>query len=241
MAAHVLVGCRKLFQWLLQNWQIPCSNRGDAAEPGKPLPMPWTQELDTSSRLRCSQMENSPGWMHYSIVPVPAATDAGWAWRLRLLRCKVFSSSFSFSYFSKGKHLWMSLPEAITSTWRTWLSKPIDFTNGRRWAAYTTAPVLSPLHWDSTYQLSEEKKYRTSRDSLTSIFIPLLKKNRSPHHANSIYLRHSLFKKASVVRNPRLHWWGMGVSKSYLTAAPKGIELIPFPRRRNWRTEWENA
>lgn len=182
-----------------------------------------------------------PGWMHYSIVPVPAAADAGWVWRLYLLRCKVFSSSFSFSYFSKGKHLWMSLPEAITSTWRTWLSKPIDFTNGRRWAAYTTAPVLSPLHWDSTYQLSEEKKYRTSRDSLTSIFIPLLKKNRSPHHANSIYLRHSLFKKASVVRNPRLHWWGMGISKSYLTAAPKGIELIPFPRRRNWRTEWENA
>lgn len=56
-----------------------------------------------------------------------------------------------------------------------------------------------------TYQLSEEKKYRTSRDSLTSIFIPLLKENRSPHHANSIYLRHSFFKKASVVRNPKLH------------------------------------
>lgn len=152
-------------------------------------PCPECRSLTAAHIWGVHRWRAGPGWVHYSVVHVPAAADAGWVWRLYFLKCKVFSSSFSLSDFSKGKHLWMSLPEAITSSWWTWLSKLIDFTNGRRWAAYTTAPVLSPLHWDSTYQLSKEKKYRTSRDSLTSIFIPLLKKNRNPHHANSIYLR----------------------------------------------------
>lgn len=51
-------------------------------------------------------------------------------------RARSFPAHFSPSNCSKEKHLWMSLPEAITSTWQTWLSKPIGFTSGKRWAAY---------------------------------------------------------------------------------------------------------
>lgn len=97
MVALILVGCRKLFlQKLLQNRQIPCSNRGDAAEPGKLLPMPWMQELDTSSHLKCSQVQNRSWLGALPIVHVPAAADGGWAWRLYLLKCKVFPVHFPF-------------------------------------------------------------------------------------------------------------------------------------------------
>jgi len=145
-----------------------------------------------------------------------------------------FPAHFPLSCFSKGKHLWMSRPEAITSTWQTWLSKPIGFTNGKRWAAYTTVPALSRagvalaspgrLHITSC---QKEKKYRTSCDSLTSTFITLLKKNKSLHHAHNIYVRLSLFKKASVVKNPGLCGREQGFSKILW-------QLFPKPCRREW-------
>lgn len=177
MVAVMLVGCRKLFlQKLRQNRQISLVATEEMLQSlENHSPCPECRSLIAVHIWDVNRWRTGPGWVHYPTVHVPAAADAGWAWRLYLLRCKVFSSSLSLSNFSKGKHLWMLLPEAITSSWWTWLSKLIDFTNGRRWAAYTTAPVLSPLLWDSTYQLSKKKKYRTSRDSLTSIFNPLRK------------------------------------------------------------------
>lgn len=113
--------------------------------------------------------------------------------------------------------------------------------------------LSSPLRLLIT-RCQKEKKYRTSCGSLTSTFITLRKENKSPHHANNICLRLSLFKKTSVVKKrPDCAEGNRGfqrfsgsrswspVERSRIALLFHYSEIVPPPRRRNWSTEQEEA
>lgn len=117
---------------------------------------------------------------------------AGWAWRLYLLSVRgLFQLIFPLLISARenisgcrrprqshqlGGHDYQSR-SVLQMGKGEWLTPPS--------AALAQADVAlsSPLRLHIT-SCQKEKKYRTSCDSLTSTFITLLKKNKSPHHAN---------------------------------------------------------
>lgn len=142
-----------------------------------------------------------PGWVCCSMGCAAAATDCGVVWRLYLVSVQgLFQLIFPLLISARKNISGCRCPRQSHQRGRhDYQSRSVlQMGEGEELTAPSSALSRADVALSSPWRLhitscQKGKKYRTSCDSPTSTFITLLQKNKSPHCANNLCSRLSLF------------------------------------------------